>query len=446
MLPHSIETEAAVLGGLLTDNAVWSEVDGKLEPEDFYRESHRELFKLIRSHISNGRYIDMLVAVEIVMANEGLYGGSAYVSSLPERCPSTLGVPAYVKKMQELAVRRRILEQCAKLEEMARDKTKDIQELLAEGEKGLQSLAGGMVSDGWVSMQDLCTRQWKEAVKKSEAINEGRRYGWSTGYWGWDKIVGGLLPKNLYILAARPAMGKTALALNVCLNMAAKGNGSAVFSLEMPDGQLGDRLLANAAGIDSYHLRDGIDSRTDDGREAMRRLSGAVEDISRYPIWVDDRPSRIEQIRSRARRLKAKHPELSVIVIDYLQIVSMNSKDAKSREVFINNVAMQSKEMAKELGVAVLDLAQLNRACEFRPIADKGRMPQMSDLRESGGIEQAADAILFIYVDSVYNDACIEPDIADIKIGKNRHGRSGGIFKLRFDKKHQRFIDVDSRY
>jgi len=438
-LPHSVEAERAVLGSVLLDPKLLDPVTEILEPEMFYRDAHRKLFTLLLEMTEQGKTPDPLTVIDSIVASgdEQGFGGAAYVSSLPEQVPSTQNVEVYAALVREKAVRRRLLEVAQQITESVRSES-DLEQLLDGAESSVFEVSNKRGSKDWHPLPMLVGQEWKRIQMLAE--HTGSVTGITTGFVDLDDRLSGFQRSDLIILAARPAMGKTALALNFARHAAMEGKITVgVFSLEMPRGQLATRMLCAEKEIDASRVRSGRLRRDVE----WPALADAVEALHQAPIHIDDTPGlTITQLRSKARRLKSEYKDLGLIVIDYLQLMQGSGGPRESREQAVSNISRGLKGLAKELDIAVMALAQLNRGVEQRP----DKKPMMSDLRESGAIEQDADLVLFIYRDEYYKpEESEKKGIAEIVIGKNRHGPTGSV-ELAFQGQFLRFDNLDPRH
>ncbi len=438
-LPHSIEAERAVLGSILLDPKLLDPVTEIVDPDMFYRDAHRKLFRLLLDMSEQGKTPDPLTVIDSIVASgdEQGFGGAAYVSSLPEQVPSTQNVEVYAQLIREKAVRRRLLEVAQQITESVRSES-DLEQLLDGAETSVFGVSQQRGSKDWHALPMLVGQEWKRIQRLAE--HSGSVTGITTGFVDLDERLSGFQRSDLIILAARPAMGKTALALNFARHAAMEGRVSVgVFSLEMPRGQLATRMLCAEKSIDASRVRSGRLRRDVE----WPALADAVESLHQAPIHIDDTPGlTVTQLRSKARRLKAEYKDLGLIVIDYLQLMQGGGGPRESREQAVSNISRGLKALAKELDIAVISLAQLNRGVELRP----DKRPMMADLRESGAIEQDADLVLFIYRDEYYKkEESEKKGIAEIVIGKNRHGPTGSV-ELAFQGQYLRFDNLDPRY
>ncbi|MFH1466244.1 MAG: replicative DNA helicase [Pseudomonadota bacterium] len=437
-LPHSIDAERAVLGALLLAPNLVDIVTEVVDASMFYREAHRRLFELLLQMHDARQAIEPLTVVDRVLASgeEQAFGGAAYVASLPEQVPTFENVEYYAKMVQEKAVRRRLLEVAQRIGHDVHVEA-DLSALLDVAESAVLGVSQQRGGQDWFSFNEIAGDEWKRILALAE--HQGEVTGITTGFIDLDRKLSGFHESELIVLAARPAMGKTALALNLARHAAVEGGKPVgIFSLEMPRGQLVVRMLCAEGKIEAHRVRTGTLRRDVD----WPQLADAMELLNQAPIFIDDSPGlTVAQVRSRARRLQAQHGGLGLIVIDYLQLMQGSGGPRESREQAISGISRGLKGLAKELKVPVLSLAQLNRGVELRP----DKRPMMSDLRESGAIEQDADLVLFIYRDEYYKKEESEhKGVAQIIIGKNRHGPTGDV-ELAFNGAFLRFDDLDRR-
>ena len=438
-LPHSIEAERAVLGSVLLDPKLLDPVTEVVDPDMFYRDAHRKLFRLLLEMSEQGQTPDPLTVIDRVLASgdEQGFGGAAYISSLPEQVPSTQNVEVYAQLVREKAVRRRLLEVAQEIGEAVRSES-DLEQLLDSAETSVFEVSQKRGTKDWHALPLLVGEEWKRIQRLAE--HKGSVTGITTGFVDLDEKLSGFQRSDLIILAARPAMGKTALALNLARHAAMEGKVTVgVFSLEMPRGQLATRMLCAEKEIEASRVRSGHLRRDVE----WPKLADAVEALHQAPIHIDDTPGlTVTQLRSKARRLKSEYKDLGLIVVDYLQLMQGAGGPRESREQAISGISRGLKGLAKELNISVLALAQLNRGVELRP----DKRPMMADLRESGAIEQDADLVLFIYRDEYYKkEESEKKGVAEVIIGKNRHGPTGSV-ELAFKGEFLRFDNLDLRH
>jgi replicative DNA helicase len=433
VFPQALDAERALLGGLIMAPEQIEEVAELLGPTDFYRPDHAALYSLVQTMRGAGEHVDLVSVSERAArgGNDQQYGGLAYVIGLVEAVPSTANLRHYASVVREKATLRRLIAASQLVVSEAYDESDDAGVLVERAAQQLLALGNQDQRRSWSQVSLVID----EEISRIErlAANPSSVTGVTTGFFDLDKKLAGFHATDLVVLAARPAMGKTALALNLAQNVAVLGEKAVgLFSLEMSRGQLVTRMLSCLGTVEGGKLRTGaLDT------EDWERLTDASEVLRRHKVFVDDSPGvTLSDIRARARRLKATNPELSLIVIDYLQL--MQGDDPKApRQQQISDISRGLKILAKDLQITVLALSQLNRAVEQR--ADK--RPMVSDLRESGAIEQDADVIMFIYRDEVYNPDSPDKGLAEVIIAKQRNGPTGTV-KLAFQGQYARFDNL----
>ena len=430
--PYSIEAVQSVLGGLMIDNNAWDQVADLLSEEDFYRRDHRLVFRAIAELADDSQPFDVVTLSEwLTMRNElENVGGLSYLGTLAKNTPTSANIKAYAKIVRERSVLRQLIKVSTEIANSAYNpEGRSSSEILDEAEKHVFEIAeqGSRGRQGYHSIKDLLVK----AVDRIDTLyqSDSAFTGVPTGFNDFDNMTSGLQPSDLVIIAGRPSMGKTSFVMNLVENAAIKYKTPvAVFSMEMPGDQLVMRMMASLGRIDSNKVRTG---KLDDAD--WPRLTSAVGILNEAPIYIDDTPGLTPmEIRARARRIKREHG-LGMIVIDYLQLMQ-SSGGGENRATEISEISRSLKGLAKELNVPVLALSQLNRSLEQRP----NKRPIMSDLRESGAIEQDADVIIFIYRDQVYNEDSPDKGTAEIIIGKQRNGPIGMV-RLTFLGQYTRF-------
>jgi len=437
MPPHSIEAEQSVLGGLMLDNTAFERVGDLLTEHDFYRDDHRRIWRHIVKLIEKGRPADVVTVDESIKSSEDRdrTGGLAYLGALAQNTPSAQNIRRYGEIVRDRAIMRKLVEAGAEISDSALNPAgKDIGQILDEAESKVFQIAesGTRGRQGFHDIQQLLTRVMERVETLYQRDNPLDITGVPTGYHDLDQRTSGLQGGDLVIIAGRPSMGKTALALNIAEHIAVENRlPVAVFSMEMSGTQLAMRMLGSIGHLDQHKLRTG---RLTD--EDWNRLTNAVGKLHDAPIHIDESASiNALELRARARRLHRQYGKLGLIVIDYLQLMSSTSgSEDENRATQISAMSRSLKALAKELDVPVVALSQLNRGLEQRP----NKRPVMSDLRESGAIEQDADLILFIYRDEVYNDSTPDKGVAEIIIGKQRNGPIGTV-RLTFLGEYTRF-------
>ena len=431
--PHSIEAEQAVLGGLMLDNSAWDRVADRVNEGDFYRHDHRLIFRAVASLAERSQPFDVVTLSEWLDARGELdnAGGLAYLGALAKDTPSAANITAYADIVREHSVLRNLIRVGTEITESAyRADGRESKELLDQAEQKVFEIAeqGARSQQGFRSIKSLL----KTTVEHIDALFERDDpiTGLPTGWGDFDEMTSGLQAGDLVIVAGRPSMGKTTFAINIAEYAAIKKKAPvAIFSMEMPGEQLSLRLLSSMGRINQQRLRTG---RLED--EDWPRLTSAVSMFTEVPLFIDDSPALTPtDLRARARRLMREQGGLGLVVVDYLQLMQV-SGSTENRATEISEISRGLKALAKELKVPVIALSQLNRSLEQRP----NKRPVMSDLRESGAIEQDADLIVFIYRDEVYNEDSPDKGTAEIIIGKQRNGPIGTV-RLTFLGQYTRF-------
>ncbi len=428
--PQNVEAEQSVLGSILLDNNAFLRVLENIAPEDFYKREHQLIFSAMLDLFRRGEPVDLVTISDILTQKGDLdaAGGIEYLMELTETVPSSAHAPHYAKIVREKALLRQLISAANDIIGLCYDGKLEGEEVLDEAERRVFSVSDRKVKEDFISSQELV----RESVKILEILSQRRKAvtGISTGFDEFDRLTSGFQPSDLIIIAARPSMGKTALALNIAQNVALKEEKTvALFSLEMSKEQLAFRMLSSLAKVPSHKLRTGILSKED-----WKRVIRAADKLSQANIYVDDTPAiSVLEVRAKSRRLQSDHG-LDLIIIDYLQLMKGKSKP-ESRQQEISEISRSLKALAKELNTPVVALSQLSRAVEAR----QEKRPQLSDLRESGAIEQDGDLIVFIYRPEVYHPTKPEHQgYAEIIIGKQRNGPTG-TFKLTFLKEYTTF-------
>jgi replicative DNA helicase len=443
--PHSVEAEQSLLGGLLLDNQAFDKIADLVSAEDFYRDDHRRLYRHLAKLIGEGKPADVVTVAESVEASEDKdrTGGPAYLGSLAQNTPSALNIRRYAELVRERAIQRRLAQVATEIAETALSPLgRDVHQLLDEAETRILEVGdkGQRGTQGFEQIQPVLARVFERIDHLFHQENKSDVTGVPTGFIDLDERTAGLQPGELVIVAGRPSMGKTALALNFAEHVAVKnGIPVAIFSMEMGATQLAMRLLGSIARVDQHKMRTG---RLND--EEWSRLSSAMGDLHNAPIYIDETGALNSlELRTRARRMHRQSGKLGLVVVDYLQLMSAaGGSQGENRATEISEISRSLKALAKELACPVVALSQLNRALETR----NDKRPMMSDLRESGAIEQDADLILFIYRDEVYFPEKIESrGIAEVIIGKQRNGPIGKV-ELTFLGEHTRFENRAREY
>lgn len=432
--PHSLEAEQSVIGGLMLDNSAWDKIADLVNEIDFYRRDHQSIFRAIGALVEKQSPYDVVTLSEWLEKNGELedVGGLVYLGNLAKNTPSAANIIAYAKIVRERSVLRQLISVGNSISASCYEtEGRSSEELLDSAEKLVFEIAekGARGREGFVAIKDLLVK----AVDRIDALfqQDSPITGLPTGYSDFDDMTSGLQAGDLVIVAGRPSMGKTTFAMNLAENVAIKAQVPvAVFSMEMPGEQLAMRLLSSLGHIDQHRVRTG---KLDD--DDWPRLTQAVGQLAEAQLFIDDTPALSpNELRARARRLAREHG-LGMIVIDYLQLMQVHG-NRENRTNEISEISRSLKALAKELNVPVIALSQLNRSLEQRP----NKRPVMSDLRESGAIEQDADLIVFIYRDEVYNEDSQDKGTAEIIIGKQRNGPIGTL-RLTFLGQYTRFVN-----
>ena len=438
--PHSTEAEQSVLGGLLLDNLAWDKCSDLLSDSDFYRHEHRHIYAAVGSLIASSKPADVITVFEALqsLGKAEDCGGLAYLNALAQSVPSASNVRRYAEIVRERSVLRKLISASDEIATTAfNPQGQPVSQILDEAESRIFRI-GEEGSRGGAGFQpmDKLVQALIDRVQELEANGSEDVTGIRTGFYDLDRMTAGLQKGDLIVLAARPSMGKTAFALNIAEHVAVQeGLPVAVFSMEMGASQLALRVVGSLGRIDQQHLRTG---RLRD--DEWERLPEAASKLSEAPMFIDESPGlNPAELRARARRLARQYGgTLGLIVIDYLQLMSGSSNSSdENRATVLGEISRGMKGLAKELQCPVLALSQLNRSVETRP----DKRPMMSDLRESGAIEQDADVIMFIYRDDYYNRDSKEPGVAEIVLAKQRNGPVGTV-KLTFLKPLTRFDNL----
>ncbi|SEO59307.1 replicative DNA helicase [Aquisalimonas asiatica] len=430
--PHSLEAEQAVLGGLMVDNEAWDNVADRVSEDDFYRHDHRLIFRALGALAEQQRPMDVVTLAEALRTSNELddAGGMGYLGSIAAETPSAANIAAYADIVRERSILRQMIRAGTEVVSSAfKPDGRESKDLLEEAERLIFQIAetSGRFQQGFVGVRDILPT----VVERIDTLyhQDGSVTGVPTGFTDFDHMTSGLQGGDLVIVAARPSMGKTTFAMNIAEHVALKDDAPvAVFSMEMPGDALAMRMLSSLGRVELQKIRTG---NLDD--DDWPRLTSTMSLLSEARLFIDDSPGLSPQeMRARARRLKREHG-LSMIMVDYLQLMQLPGfKENRTAE--ISQISRGLKAMAKELDVPVIALSQLNRSLEQRP----NKRPVMSDLRESGAIEQDADVIVFIYRDEVYNEDSPDKGSAEIIIGKQRNGPIGTC-RLTFLGQYTRF-------
>ncbi len=438
--PHSTEAESSVLGGLLLDNGAWDRVGDLLTESDFYRFEHRMVFGAIGALVNASKPADVITVFEQLLSQGKAeeIGGLSYLNSLAQYVPSAGNIRRYAEIVRERAILRKLVSASDEIATNAfNPRGRPVATILDEAEQKIFNIGeeGARTKQGFQAMESLVVKLLDRVQEMADNPNDVT--GVPSGFYDLDRMTAGFQAGDLIVLAARPSMGKTALAINIAEHVALnEGLPVAVFSMEMGAAQLAVRIVGSIGRIDQSHLRTG--KLTDD---EWPRLTEAIEKLRTISLHIDESAGLTSsELRANARRLSRQCGKLGLIVVDYLQLMSGSSNEGENRATELGEISRGLKMLAKELQCPVIALSQLNRSVETRP----DKRPMMSDLRESGAIEQDADIIMFIYRDEYYTkEACKEPGVAEVIIAKQRNGPTGTV-KLAFLKPITKFESLAS--
>jgi len=431
--PYNIEAEQSILGSmLLSKEAIYVAVE-RLKSEDFYKEAHRKLFECIVELHENREPVDLITVTESLRNKKILeeVGGVTYLTTLTEIVPTPSNIAEYCKIVEEKALLRKLIEAASNILSSAYEPKEDVEEILDEAERKIFNIVQKRRVENFYHVKDLLLSTFERIEKLYHT--KGGITGVPTGFPDLDSMTSGLQPSDLIIVAARPSMGKTAFALNIAQNAAIRYKiPVAIFSLEMSKEQVVQRMLCAESNVDSHKLRTGKLEEED-----WPRLARAMGPLSEAPIYIDDTPGITSlEIRAKARRLKAEKG-LGLVVIDYLQLISSKGQ-SETRQQEISEISRSLKAMARELNVPVLALSQLSRA----PDARADHRPVLSDLRESGSLEQDSDLVAFLYRENYYNPDTDKKNIVEVIIAKQRNGPTGKV-ELLWLSQYTKFVSVE---
>ncbi len=432
--PHDVEAEQAVIGSMLTDKEAIISAIEVLKEEDFYREDNRTIYSAILNLYNRSEPVD-IITLKSELSSMGkleAVGGLEYLAELPDKVPTTANVDKYIKIVEEKSILRQLLRTANEIIQLGYDETQEVDTIMDQAEKKIFDTIQQRNQKGYVSIKEILVDTFTEL---EQLYNQKQHItGIPTGFIDLDNKTAGLHKSDLILVAARPAMGKSAFALNIATNAAVRANTPVViFSLEMSKEQMTNRILCSEAMVDSNKVRTG---KIDD--DEWVKLAAASGQLSDAQIFIDDTPGiSIMEIRAKCRKLKLEK-DIGLVVIDYLQLVQGTGKRGASREQEIAEISRSLKILAKEIQVPVIALSQLSRAPEQRP----DHRPMLADLRESGSIEQDADIVMFLYRDDYYNENSEKKDIAEVIIAKHRAGSTGTVELLWFGN-YTKFANIE---
>ena len=435
--PHDIEAEQAVIGSMLTDSDAVTSAIEVLKSEDFYREDNKEIYEAILNLYNRSEPID-IITVKAELESMGKFekvGGLEYLAELPDKVPTTANAMKYIKIVEEKSTLRRLIKTANEIIELGYSPTEEVDDIMEGAEKKIFNIMQEKNQKGYSPLKDVLV----ESFTKLEELYNRKQHitGVPSGFIELDYRTAGFHGSDLVLIAARPAMGKTAFALNIATYAAVKANiPVAVFSLEMSKEQLVNRILCSEAMVDSNKVRTGKLEEDD-----WTKLAEAIGPLSEAEMYIDDTPGiNIMEIRAKCRKLKLEK-NIGLVVIDYLQLIQGTNKRGGSREQEISEISRSLKILAKELNIPVIALSQLSRAAEQRP----DHRPMLSDLRESGAIEQDANIVMFLYRDDYYNEDSEKKNIAEVIIAKHRGGSTGTV-ELLWLGNYTKFVNIEKRF
>lgn len=436
--PQNIDAEASLLGAILIDTDAIVRVADTINVEDFYDEKHARIYEAIKKLYEKHSPIDVLTLSNQLKEDSFLdiVGGATYLTELTNYVPTAAHAEHYAQIITQKAIRRRLITASQDITGLGFDETLSVQDLIEQAETELFRVSQQHVKQDIASIEDILASSFERLDELHK--DKGKIRGVPTGYRDLDNILAGLQRSDLFVLAARPSMGKTAMVLNLARNVATKAEQPVlIFSLEMSKEQLVDRMLSMESGVDAWNLRTGNLNDSD-----FEKIGQAMGTLSEAPIYIDDSPGiTVSDMRTKARREQHQR-QLGLVIVDYLQLMSGGSRFGGdgNRVQEISEISRGLKALARELNVPVMALSQLSRSVESR----SPQIPQLSDLRESGSIEQDADVVAFIYREDYYNPDTDRKNIMDILIKKHRNGPVGNV-ELYFDRDHQLLKSLDKR-
>lgn len=439
--PHSLEAEKSTLGSLLIDKDAIIKIADLVTADDFYHEKHAMIYRAIIEIFEKRNPIDMLTVTSQLEDKKQLdiVGGGSYLADLTSEVPTASHIFQYATIVKQKSVLRKLLRAGDTITGLGFNETDEIETLLEEAEKSLFNVSQTFIKDRFVHVKEVLSTTYEKIADLHDPENKDKYRGVATGFRDLDNILSGMQPSDMIVLAARPSMGKTALALNIAQNVAAKGKSVGVISLEMSKEQLVERMFCSLMGVDSWKMRTG--KLTD---EDFAKVGGVMDELNSMKLFLDDSiGGSIVELRAKARRLQMEHG-LDLLIIDYLQLMSGGKSSqyggGGNRVQEISEISRSLKSLARELNIPIIALSQLSRAVELRP----SKVPNLSDLRESGAIEQDADVVLMMYREDYYEEDTDRAGITDLYIRKHRNGPTGRI-ELAFKKEQLKFISIEKQ-
>jgi replicative DNA helicase len=435
--PHSLDVERSTLGSLLIDKEAIIKIADILAVEDFYHESHGVIYQTMFDLYERRTPIDLLTVTNLLAERKTLdqVGGASYVAGLMNEVPTSTHVFQYAMIVKHKSTLRKLIKAGDIVSGLGYNETDNIEDLLEQAEKSLFGVSQTFLKDKFVHIKEVLNATYDKITELHDPATKDKYRGIPTGFHDLDNILSGLQPADLVILAARPSMGKTALALNIAQNVGKKGYTVGVISLEMSKEQLVERMFCSLLEVDSWKLRTGKLTEED-----FMRIGGVMDELYSMKIFIDDSVGNsIAELRAKARRLQMEN-SLHVLIIDYLQLMTAGGKPGQqtNRVQEISEISRALKGLARELKIPIIALSQLSRAVELRP----SKVPQLSDLRESGAIEQDADVVMMMYREDYYEEDTDRKGITDLYIRKHRNGPIGRV-ELAFKKEQMRFMTLE---
>ncbi|PIZ76597.1 replicative DNA helicase [Candidatus Peregrinibacteria bacterium CG_4_10_14_0_2_um_filter_38_24] len=438
--PHSLEAEKSTIGSILIDKDAITKVSDFIKSDDFYHDAHRLIYQSMVDLYDKRTPIDLVTLTNILEEKKSLkiIGGASYLALLANEVPTATHIFQYATIVKQKSILRKLILAGDAIKGLGYMEEQDTEELIEKAERSLFSVSQTYMSDRFVHIKDVLNKTYEKISDLHDPEAKEKYRGIPTGFKALDNLLSGLQPSDLVILAARPSMGKTALALNIAQNVAKKGKCVGLISLEMSKEQLVERMFCSLLAVDSWKMRTGKLSDDDFGR-----IGSIMDELNSMKIFIDDSiGNSIAELKAKARRLKMENG-LDFLVIDYLQLMSASSASYSSqsnRVQEISEISRSLKALARDLSIPILALSQLSRAVEMRP----SKVPQLSDLRESGAIEQDADVVLMMYREDYYEEDTDRKGVTDLFIRKHRNGPIGHI-ELAFKKEQMKFLDIDTK-
>ncbi len=437
--PHSLEAERSTLGALLIDKDAIIKVADLITDEDFYHEKHATLYRAIIELFEKRQPIDVLTLTSLLEDKKELdmIGGASYIAELTSEVPTASHIFQYGTIVKQKAILRKLLKAGDIITSLGYKETDEVENLLEEAEKAIFNVSQTFIQDRFVHVKDVLSQTYEKLADLHDPESKDKYRGIPSGFRDLDNILSGMQPSDLIILAARPSMGKTAFALNIAQNVARHKKAVGMISLEMSKEQLVERMFCSLLGVDSWKMRTG--KLTD---EDFSKIGGIMDELNSMKFFIDDSiGGSIAELRAKARRLQMENG-LDLLIVDYLQLMSSGKSvgNMSNRVQEISDISRSLKGLARELKIPVIALSQLSRAVEMRP----SKIPQLSDLRESGAIEQDADVVMMMYREDYYEEDTDRAGVTDIYIRKHRNGPTGKI-ELAFKKEQMKFMTIDRK-